>query len=171
MTRSLSRIVTVSAVFIAVGILLGYIESLFVIPVRIPGIRIGLANIVTVITLYLCGPYVTLVVLFARICLSALLFGSPISFSYSLAGAAAALSGMLLFKKLGFSVYGVSVIGAVLHNIAQIAVAGILVGNGYVLYYIFALIPAGVVSGLVVGIMSNILISRLKRFMMREENP
>ncbi len=169
MTRSLSRIVTVSAVFTAVGIILGYMESLIVIPVRVPGIRIGFANIVTVMTLYLCGPYVASAVMLARVCLSALLFGSPVSLSYSLAGAVSALSFMMLFKKLGFSVYGVSVIGAVIHNIAQIAVAGLLVGNGYVLYYIFALIPVGVVSGMIVGIISNILISRLKRFIAREE--
>ena len=169
MMRYLSKTVTTCAVFTAIGLILGYIESFIVIPVRIPGIRIGLANTVTLIMMYLLGPLPTVFVLLARITLSALLFGSPVSFIYSLAGALAAFGGMLLFKKLGFSVYGVSVFGAVLHNTAQVVTAWFFVGSTYVFYYIFMLIPAGIICGLAVGAISAVLIGRLGGIIHKEE--
>ena len=129
MTRSLSKTVTCCALFAAIGLILGYIESFIVIPIRVPGIRIGLANIITVITLYLFGPYVTAAVLFARVILSGMLFGSGLSFIYSITGAVLAYFCMLVFKKFGFSIYGVSISGAVIHNIAQTVVAFFAVGS------------------------------------------
>ena len=80
MMQSRSKQITVCALLAAIGLILGYIESFIVIPVRIPGIRIGLANLVTVTLLFLMGPSYAFIVLILRVMMSALLFGSGISF-------------------------------------------------------------------------------------------
>jgi len=170
MMRSLSKRIAVGAAFTAVGLLLGYIESFFVLPVHVPGIRIGLANIVSVISLFCFGAPFAATVMILRVLLSALLFGSPVSLLYSLSGAAVALGGMILTKRLGFSVYGVSVSGAVLHNTAQICIASFLVGSRYVLYYIPALVIAGVVAGIITGSVARIIMDRINKIINRYES-
>ncbi len=150
--------------------MLGYIESFIVIPIRVPGLRIGLANIITVLGIYLLNPAEAAAVLFIRVALSALLFGSPVSFIYSITGAVFAFAGMLFLSKRGFSVYGVSVFGAAVHNIAQIAAACVLVGSVYVVYYLPALIIAGVIAGLLIGFLSDVLIRKLGRFFRSTES-
>ena len=163
MTRSPGKLIAVSAAFTALGLILGYLESFIVLPIRVPGIRIGLSNIITVITLFLYGPFVTAAVLFSRVILSALLFGSGVSFIYSICGSLTAFIVMLVFKRFDFSIYGVSVSGAVAHNIAQIVVAYVFVGSSYVFTYIFALIPTGICAGLIVGMLANIIVARIRR--------
>ncbi len=150
--------------------MLGYIESFIVIPIRVPGLRIGLANIITVLGIFLLTPAEAAAVLFIRVALSALLFGSPVSFIYSITGAVFAFAGMLFLSKRGFSVYGVSVFGAAVHNIAQIAAACVLVGSIYVVYYLPALIIAGVIAGLLIGFLSDVLIRKLGRFLRSTES-
>ena len=161
MTRSLSKKITVCSALTAVGLILGYIESFIVVPVGIPGIRIGSANIATVMTMYMFGPGWAFIVSAVRVSLSSLLFGSPVSFMYGLCGTCLALSGMYIMKKSGFSVYGVSAFGAVMHNIGQTAVAAVFTGSFYVFSYLSVLIPAGVFCGLLTGFLSDILIRRL----------
>lgn len=167
---SRSRIVATGSVLCAVGLLLGYIESFIVIPVRIPGIRIGIANIITVMTVFCFGPAFSVTVLFLRVSLSALLFGSPVSFVYSLLGGMSALAVMYLFKKLGFTVFGVSVAGATAHNIAQLLAAMVLIGSRYILYYIPALTLAGVVAGIITGGIARVVISRLDVYFDHKES-
>jgi heptaprenyl diphosphate synthase len=164
-----SNRITRLAALTAVGMILGYLESFIVIPIAVPGIRLGLSNIITLITLYLEGPLAAFAVTGSRVLLSALLFGSPVSFLYSISGAVLALAGMYLMRSAGFSIYGVSVSGAVLHNMAQLIVACFLVGSGYVFVYIPVLLFAGTLAGLVVGFLANILIQRLKRFFNESE--
>ena len=164
MTRSPGKHITTCAVLTAAGLILGYLETFIVMPFGIPGIRIGLANIVSLVALYLAGPVSACAVAFLRVSLSAILFGSPVSFAYSIAGAAASVTGMYLLLKLGFSIWGVSVSGAILHNTAQICVAFFLVGSRYVFVYLPALWLAGIITGLLVGFLSDKLIRRLKEY-------
>ncbi len=168
--RSRSRIICLCAVYASCGLLVSYLESFFVLPVRIPGIRLGLANIVTLIALYTIGPVCALLVLTVRVILSAMLFGSFSSFLYSFSGAILAYTGMILCKKLGFSVYSVSVTGAVFHNTAQIAVAYILISTGYVFMYMPVLVLAGTIFGVITGFLSDILIGRLRRITYIDES-
>ena len=163
MMQSRSRRLCICAIFTAAGIILGYIESFIVIPVRIPGIRLGLANVVTLLLLYMMGPLYSFAVLLVRIIMSAFLFGSGISFVYSLCGALLSFAVMLILWKTGFSVQSCSTGGAVFHNIGQILAAYVLIGNEYVFSYIPFLTLAGVVFGIITGVLSHILIGRLKR--------
>ena len=165
MMRSRNETIAFAAVFTALGLILGYIDQMIPLPVHVPGVKIGIANIVTVVTLILKGPVFATFVLFVRVLLSSVLFGSPVSFIYSISGAVVSLSGMWLLNRFGFSVYGISVAGAVLHNAAQITVALIMVGSGYMLYYLPVLTISGVIAGLAVGFLSKMLISRLNRLM------
>lgn len=161
--RSPGRKITTAAAFVAAGLILGYIESFFVLPVNIPGFRIGIANIAVVLALYLMGPVYGACVFLTRIVLAALLYGTPVSFMYSLCGALVSYLIMVIISKLGFSVYGVSVAGAVFHNLAQIVVAYLLVENVYVMTYIPVLLFIGAIAGLLVGFISDIMYRRLRR--------
>ena len=167
---SQSRKITACACLAAVGIILGYIESFIVIPVQIPGIRIGLANTVTIIAMYTLGSVYAGAVLLIRIIMSAMLFGSPASFLYSICGGAAAFTGMMLFKKAGFHIFSVSVCGAVLHNMGQICIAAVLIGNSHVLYYLPVLTLSGSVFGLLTGILAKLCLGRLGAFFRSNES-
>ena len=156
-----SRKITICAAYTALGLILGYIESFIVFPIRVPGVRIGLANIVTVMCLYSLGFSYTAVVMLLRVTLSAILFGSPVSFVYSLAGAALALAGMYMAKRQRFSIYGVSFCGAVLHNIAQTAVAYFMVSSVYIFTYLPVLILVGSFAGIITGFVADIMVRRL----------
>lgn len=155
--------ITTLGLFICIGLLTGYLESFIVLPIGVPGIKIGLSNAITVVSLYFFGPVFALIVLFCRVLLSGLLFGSGISIIYSLTGALVSFGGMYLFKKISFfSVYGVSILGGVLNNIAQLAVASLIVKMPHLIYYLPVLVIAGLIAGFIVGIISVILIKRLQ---------
>lgn len=151
------------AALAATGMLVSYLESFIVLPVNIPGIRLGLANIATLMALYMMGPVYALYVLITRVLLSAILFGSATSFIYSLAGAVISYAAMLVIKRYDFSIYSVSATGAVFHNVSQIFAAYILVENGYVFMYMPALILAGVLAGLLTGYLSVTVLNRLNK--------
>lgn len=142
--------------------ILSYIESLIPPFIPVPGIKLGLSNIIIVFVLYKLGakPAFTLSVL--RVLLSSLLFGSVLTLAYSLAGAVMSLLLMTLLKKTGlFSATGVSVAGGVCHNAAQIAVACILMDTAQIVYYLPALIIAGCVTGALIGIAGALLIKKI----------
>lgn len=150
-------------IFTAIGLMLGYIESLFMIPIRIPGIRIGFSNLITIVALYLLGPIEAFLVLIARVILSGILFGNGSSVIYSIAGAIFSFIFMYVGKKLNvFSEVGVSVIGGVCHNMAQLLVASILTGSMKVLYYGPVLTIFGCIAGIIIGFISIVIIRRMK---------
>lgn len=147
---------------IALAFVLSYIESLFPFQLGM-GIKLGLSNMVVMCCLYLFSPGVTFLVAVVRIVLAGLTFGSLVSMVYSLAGGMLSLAGMLLLKKTGkFSVYGVSLAGGVLHNTGQIIVASFMLQTGLLLYYLPVLVVAGLAAGIGIGIVSGMLIKRLR---------
>ena len=142
--------------------MLSYIESLIPAFIPIPGIKLGLANIVSVFLLYKCGFKYAFTVSVLRVLLSVLLFGNILTLAYSLSGAVLSLLLMLLFKKTGlFSEVGVSIVGGISHNAAQIAVACLLMDTARIMYYLPALIISGTVTGAVIGIGGGLLIKKI----------
>ena len=114
----------------ALGLIIGYIEFLIPIPLGIPGVKPGFANIVIVWALYSLEPWEALMINGMRIFLSGFLFGNFSMILYSLAGAAVSFLCMCLAKKSGlFSMTGVSMIGGVMHNMGQLLVAMAVLGN------------------------------------------
>lgn len=152
----MSRKVAYCGVLTALAMILGYVEMAVNFNFAIPGIKLGLANVISVIGLYILSPGYIFVILISRIMLSGLLFGNMMSITYSLAGGLLSLVIMVVMKKMKiFSVYGISMAGAVSHNIAQVLVASVYVNNIHVMYYTPVLLIAGVVTGFLIGIISK----------------
>ena len=147
---------------LALALVLSYLESLIPVFYGVPGIRLGLANIVTVYTLYRLSAADACFVSAGRILLSALLFGNVVTIIYSLAGAALSLGVMLLARPIPkLSAMGVSVLGGVFHNIGQVVAAAFLLETGGILTFLSVLLPVGAVAGAVVGVVAAILIRRV----------
>ena len=129
----------------------------------VPGIKMGLANIVIIFALYTYSIKEAALISFVRITLSCLLFGGFMTFAYSVAGAFLSLLFMTVFKKTNlFSTIGISVLGGVMHNAGQIIVAMILMHTKQIGYYMIVLSVTGIISGILVGIAGAILTKRFK---------
>ena len=140
-------------VMIALAAVFSYVENLFPISLGVPGIKMGLANIVTLIALYVFGLPAAAAVSLLRVLLVSFMFGNPASALYSLAGAAASLLVMAALKKSGrFSIIGVSMAGGVIHPAAQLLVAIKVSGTPSLVHYLPVLIVAGLVAGLLMGL-------------------
>ena len=140
----------------ALALIAGYIELLIPMPVGIPGVKPGLANLVVVWALYALGPYEALAVNGMRILLSGFLFGNLSMILYSLAGAAMSFVCMYLAKKSGaFTILGVSIVGGVTHNVGQLLVAIAVLETKSLIYYGPVLLAAGLVTGAVIGILAG----------------
>ena len=143
-------------VFAAVAIIFGYVESLFPFFAGIPGIKLGLANLAVLFILEKYTWKEAALVSAVRILVIGFLFGNMFSILYSLAGAALSLAVMTLMKKrAGFSILGVSVSGGVSHNIGQLIIAALIVENTAFLYYAPVLIISGVITGLLIGLLTR----------------
>lgn len=154
---------TVSALFCTVALMLSYIESLIPPFFAVPGIKLGLSNIISIYLLYTLGFKYAITVSLLRVAISSLLFGTTLTLAYSLAGALFSLLLMYLFKRLSlFSEVGVSIIGGVSHNAAQIIVAVIIMNTKQIVYYLPPLIVSGVITGAVIGIGGALLIKKLR---------
>ena len=155
--------ITTFALTISVAMLLSYIESRVPAFVAIPGIKVGLANIAVIFTLYKFGARAAVTVSIIRVILIATLFGTPVSFIYSVSGATLSLILMILLRKLTpLTEVAVSVTGGVAHNIGQIAAASFMLSTNVVLYYLPFLLVSGTIAGIVVGVSSAILVKRIK---------
>lgn len=151
-------------VLTALAMIASYIEVLLPFSVGIAGIKLGLANIVVVITLYVLGEKEAFLVSFVRIFLMGFLFGNMAGILYSLAGGMLSLAVMLvLFRLRKFSVSGISIAGGVSHNIGQLSVAVFIVSNLNLMYYLPVLLCAGIVTGLLIGILAREILRRLPR--------
>ena len=152
--------VTVMAMCIALAMILSYVEAQIPSP-GIPGVKLGLANLVVIFALYSLGWKEALGVSLLRVFLVSLLFGHAASLAYSAAGAALSLTGMILLRKTDWlGTVAVSVIGGVLHNIGQILMAWALMGAN-VVWYLPVLILSGTVAGVAIGVVSAILVKRI----------
>lgn len=151
------------AVFTAVGMIFGFIESLLPLTFIAPGIKLGLANAIALILLVIGDTKGAFSVNVARIFLSALLFGSPFSLLFSLSAGLISLSVCALLRRFDkFGVIGISVAGAVVHNVVQLGVAMAVVGFNSV-YYLPVLLIGGVVSGTLIGVLSGIIAEKIKK--------
>ena len=149
-------------VLTALALIFSYIEFLVPLPIAIPGIKLGLANIVVLVCLYLLGEKYAFFINCTRIALAALLFGSLFSALYALAGGIISLAAMARLKKTGiFSVCGVSMAGGVFHNLAQLTVAAFLVETAQVYYYFPVLLLSGMATGIGIGVLATLILRSL----------
>lgn len=154
---------TTMAFVIAFAMILSFVESRIPAFVAIPGVKVGLANIAVIFTLYKLGVKEAITVSIIRVLLISMLFGSPVSLIYSVSGATLSLFTMILLKKLTpLTEVAISVTGGVMHNVGQIAAASFMLSTNVVVYYLPFLLVSGTIAGVVVGIASAILIKRIK---------
>ena len=147
---------------IAAALVLSWIESQIPPFFPIPGMKIGLTNIIVVLTLYKLGSSSAMAANVLRIALVSMLFGGIMSMLYSLAGGMLSTVVMILLKKTGkFKTVTVSIAGGISHNIGQILVAMLALNTSGIAWYLAALWFTGMASGTLIGILSNELIKRL----------
>ena len=153
---------TMTALLAALALIFSYIEVLIPFSPGIPGIKLGIANLVIIISLYYLGPKYAFSVNLVRILIAGLLFNGLFGALYSLAGALLSFTVMVLLRKTGiFSITGVSIAGGVFHNIGQLIVAAVVVETFSVTYYFPVLLVAGLLTGLVIGIVAEMMLKRL----------
>lgn len=154
-------------VFTALALIFSYVESLIPIHFGVPGIKLGLANLLIVIFLYKRNAKEALLLSVIRIVLSGFLFANLFSILYSLAGGILSLAVMAYLKKRGtFSVVGISIAGGVAHNLGQLVVAMLVVETYRVGYYFPVLLIAGVLTGMLIGIVAAEILKRLKNIVL-----
>ena len=156
-------------VFTALALIFSYIETLVPISFGIPGVKLGLANLIIVIALYKIPLREVYVLSIVRVLLSGVLFGNYFSIAYSLAGGLLSLTVMALLKKAGgFSVIGISIAAGVCHNIGQLVVAMIVVETFAMSYYMPVLLVAGLITGFLIGVVADQVLRRISDIMFLE---
>ncbi len=148
---------------IALALILSYLESLIPVFVAVPGVKMGLPNIVIMFALYSLGTKDAVIISLIRVVLAGAMFGNVFAILYSAAGAVLSLLVMaLLLKTKRFGPIGVSVAGGVAHNVGQIIVAILVTETAQIVFYLPVLCISGIAAGVLIGIVSGIVIERLK---------
>ena len=151
-----------TAMLVALAMVLSYIETLIPVFVAVPGVKIGLTNLVVLVALYYMDAKYAFGINMIRILLVAFTFGNAFALMYSLAGGMLSFAVMLLLKKSGaFGYTGVSVGGGVAHNTGQILVAMLVLETSRLIYYLPVLLISGTVAGAVIGIICGEVLRRL----------
>ena len=158
-----SQKISYCAVFTALAMIFSYVEAILPINFGVPGMKLGLANLVIVTGLYYLNEKDVLLISLTRIILMGFLFGNGMSLIYSLTGGILSYFIMILLKKkTNLSVLAVSISGGVAHNIGQLIAASFVVNNFHIFYYFPALLIAGTITGLLIGIVSERILKILK---------
>ncbi len=156
--------IALCGVLTSLAMIFSYVESIIPVPIPVPGIKLGVANIAVITILYVLGVKEAVIINLLRIILTALLFGNLNSFLFSISGAILSMTIMIIMKKLDFFSYiGVSVCGGVMHNVGQIIAAVLIMGSEAIAYYLPVLIVSGVFTGVVIGVVSGIVARHVKR--------
>lgn len=154
--------IAIDGLLVALALVLGYVETLFPVNFAIPGIKLGLTNIVVLYALMAVGEKDAFVINVARILITGFLFGNGVSIIYSLAGGMLAYFVMLFAKELlKLHILTISILGAVFHNLGQIIVAMLLLKSVSVFWYLIVLWFSGILAGILTGLISGIIIKRV----------
>lgn len=152
------------AILTALAMIFSYVEAILPFAIGIPGVKLGIANIVVVIALYKFGVKMALTVNIIRIFISGLLFSGTFGILYSLAGGILSFAAMLLIRKFKcFSIVGVSMTGGVFHNLGQLLTAAFLVSNLKMFVYFPVLLFSGLVTGIINGIVAGLVLEKLDK--------
>lgn len=149
-------------VFLALALVCSYVESLIPISFGIPGVKLGLTNIVVILMLYTIGAKDAILISVLRIILASFMFGNAFSIIYSLAGGILSFVVMLLLKNTGkLKILSISTAGGISHNVGQLIVAALVVENYNILFYVPVLIIAGIITGFLIGLLAGEIVLRI----------
>ena len=160
-TRRLTRL----ALLTAIALTIFMVEAQIPVPIPIPGVKLGLANIVTVYAVFVLGPWDALSILVVRVFLGAVFSGQMMTLFYSLGGGLLCWVVLVLLRRLFTKnqIWLCSPVSAIFHNLGQLLVAAALMGTWVVIAYLPYLVIAGAVSGLFTGLCAQFLIGRLDK--------
>lgn len=162
LSASTTRRIAIAGLMASLALIFSYIEVLIPFNFGVPGIKLGIANLVIIIALYYLNGKYALAINLVRIFIAGLLFSGVFGIIYSLAGCLLSLLTMVLLKRTGvFSVTGVSIAGGVMHNLGQILIAAVVVGTIRVFVYFPVLVISGVITGAIIGIIACLILRRL----------
>ncbi len=152
--RKIALIGILTALAIVLSVLEQYVPIQMIIP--LPGIKLGISNVITLFALYKFDFKFAAIILFLRCSLVAMLFGTPVSWMMAISGGALALCGMwsLLKARRWVSLFGVSIAGAALHNVGQILCAVILMKSAHIVAYLPLLLCSSILTGSLVAVLT-----------------
>lgn len=157
-----SRRLALSAMLAALALIFSYVEALIPLPVPVPGIKLGIANLVIVIAIYKLGFRYAFTINCIRIIIAGLLFSGVFGMLYSFAGGVLSIVIMYLLYRTGlFSMVGVSMAGGVAHNLGQLLTASLIVSNIRMMSYFSILLFSGLISGILIGVIAALIYRRL----------
>ncbi|MFA6801003.1 MAG: Gx transporter family protein [Acholeplasmataceae bacterium] len=162
MKRKQTQKMVLLANLLAIGIVLNVIESLYIHISPVPGAKIGLANIVTLIAIYLYGVKEGVILTLLRIFLVSIIIGTFLgpTFYLGLGGAALSITAMGVLKKIDFfGIVGVSVMGSVFHAIGQIGIGIFVIGSTTIIYWLPVMLLISIPAGILTGIISTKFLS------------
>lgn len=155
--------IALCGMFTALAFGLSYIEMILPLDFTVPGIKLGLANLVILIALYKLKPMDALAINCVRVILTGILFGNIVAFSFSISGAICSFFVMYLLKRLtGMHIIVVSLLGAITHVFAQMLVGLFYYSPKVIFYYSFFLFVAAFVTGILIGTLANRINSHIK---------
>lgn len=162
--------ISLSAVLTALAMIVSYIESMFPFNFGIPGIKLGLSNLIVLVALYSLGAGYAFAVNLTRIILSGLLFSGVSAMLYSLSGGMLSFAVMFLLSGTNlFSPAGVSMAGGVSHNIGQVTMAALVTETVKIYLYLPVLLISGTITGLLLGIMGSMILERMGHLQKHEK--
>ena len=162
--HSRTRRIAVSAMFAALALIFSYIEAILPLSTGIPGVKLGIANLVVILALYNMNFRYAMGINVIRILVAGLLFNGLFGALYSLAGGVVSLTVMWLLKRTGlFSMAGISMAGGVAHNMGQLLVASALVSNLKMFVYLPVLMFSGIAAGILIGITASVVNERVPK--------
>lgn len=156
-----TRKLVIMSLLVAVALILSLVENMLPMPNFVPGAKLGLANIVTMIAVLMLTPYEALVVLMARILLGSIFIGGVSGFLYSLGGGILSFVAMILVLRLlgtKISPVGVSATGAYFHSLGQVLVAAVMIQNLRIVAYLPVILATSLIAGVFVGFVANNLL-------------
>lgn len=157
-----TRRLAFGAMFTALALIFSYVEFLIPLPVPVPGIKLGLANLVIIIAIYRMSFKYAFTINCVRIVASGLLFSGVFGMLYSFAGGILSLVVMYVLYRTGrFSMVGISMAGGVMHNLGQLLTACLIVSSVSLMSYFAVLLFSGLISGILIGIMAYNIEKRL----------
>lgn len=165
-TGSATKKIVLLALFVAQALVLSIVESWIPVPALVPGLKLGLANIITIVVIIFLDFKSAFIVMLLRTFLASLFTGGPLAFVYSLSGGILSTLAMsLLFYKYRkhFSITGISIAGAVSHNIGQLIAASVVMRDLAVISYLPVLLGAGLITGFFIGACGSFLEKALRR--------
>ena len=160
--KSSAQKVALYGVLIALAMVLSYVEMLIPLPVGIPGVKPGLANLVVFLALYTMTAREAFLISMVRILLVSITFGNGSAFLYSMAGGILSFLAMWIFQKKDFLLpAGVSIAGGIAHNVGQLLMAAVILENGAVFTYFPVLLAAGCITGGIIGFLGEQIRKRI----------